>query len=298
MGTGDVSTVVVTGGASGFGLAVAHRCAEEGMGVALLDIDGDRAAEAAAALGGRHDRPVWGTAVDVASEHDLCEAAAGVRERFGRCDLLWVNVAVQHFGAVETITDDEWHWALDVNVVGAARTVRAFLPLLRAAPRPRLAFTASANALAPAERLGVYQAAKYAVVGLAETLRMELAHEGIEVSIVYPSGMITRHLESSASARPASLGEPADISDDLAAMMASRPMGDADLATAEDAAAVAVAGVLAGEPHVITHGDLRAPVDAHQAEIRRALDLVEGRRDPSDGDDATAGITADEVRTR
>ncbi len=202
-------------------------------------------------------------------------AAADVGERWGRCDLLWVNVGVQHFGAVETIDEDVWRWVLDVNVVGAARTVTAFLPLLRAAGEgARIAVTASANALAPAARLGAYQASKYAVVGLAETLRLELADEGIGVTVVYPAGMITRHLESSAAARPDGLGGGDVSDDDLTAMMASRPMTDADLTTAEVAAAAAVRGVLAGEPHVITHGALDDAVAAQHAAVDRALGLV------------------------
>lgn len=272
MTTRDAQEVaVVTGGASGFGLALAHACAARGMAVALLDIDRERAADAAMAVADRHGVPAMGRHVDVASSGDVDAAAGEEGERFGRCDLLVANVGVQHFGAVEAIADEVWRWVLDVNVVGTARTVRAFLPLLRAADRAVLAFTASANALAPAARLGAYQASKYAVVGLAETLRIELAADAIQVSIVYPSGMATRHLESSAAARPAELG-PGDVApDDLNAMMASRPLTAADLTTAEIAAERALAGVLAGEPHVITHGDLGQSVARHHAAIDRAL---------------------------
>jgi NAD(P)-dependent dehydrogenase (short-subunit alcohol dehydrogenase family) len=269
---------VITGGASGFGLALAEHSAARGFDVGLLDIDGDRVEEAAASLAERYGVSVAGRRVDVASSEDVDAAAAALGERFGRCDLLWVNVGVQHFGAVEAVPDDVWRWVLDVNVVGAARTARAFLPLVRAAGGGRIAFTASANALAPAARLGAYQASKYAVVGLAETLRIELAAEPIGVSIVYPSGMLTRHLESSAAARPAVLG-PGEVSDDdLQVMMASRPMSEADLTTAEDAAAQALAGVLAGEPHVITHGDLTAPVAHHHAEVDQAVTRLAARR--------------------
>jgi NAD(P)-dependent dehydrogenase (short-subunit alcohol dehydrogenase family) len=233
--------VVVTGGASGFGRAVAAECAARGFRVGLLDIDGDRVRAAAAELAGTHGTQVVGRRVDVASDGDVRAAAAELVTELGRCDLLWANVGVQHFGAVETVPDDVWRWVFDVNVIGAARTVRAFLPVLRASAPARIACTASANALAPAARLGAYQASKYALVGLAETLRIELATDDIGVSVVYPSGMLTRHLESSALARPDALGSGAVSDDDLAAMMASRPMSDVDLATAEDAARVAVA---------------------------------------------------------
>jgi NAD(P)-dependent dehydrogenase (short-subunit alcohol dehydrogenase family) len=266
---------VITGGASGFGFALAQQCAARAMSVALLDIDAARVADAAATLAGEHGVDVLGRRVDVSRRDQVEAAAAEVDGRFGRCDLLWVNVGVQHFGAVETIDDEVWRWVLDVNLIGAARTARAFLPLLRAAGGGRMAFTASANALAPAARLGAYQASKYAIVGLAETLRIELAPEGIDVSVVYPSGMITRHLESSAAARPTDLG-PGDVApDDLEAMMASRPMTAADLTTADAAAERALSEVLAGETHVITHGDLAAGVAQQHNAITRALQRLD-----------------------
>ena len=268
---------VITGAGSGFGLATAGSLAARGYHVAMLDRDEPRLTQAASAVGLAHGTDVMARRVDVASIEDLDAAAAAVGAVHGHCDLLWANVGVQHFGAVETISDDVWKWVLDVNVIGAVRTVRAFLPLLRAAGGGRIVFTASANALAPAARLGVYQASKYALLGVAETLRIELADEGIEVSVVFPSGMITRHLESSAAARPSHLGSGAVDDADLLAMMASRPMTEADLTTAEIAAANAVEGVLAGEPVVITHGALDDAVAVQQDRVRAALARVAGR---------------------
>jgi len=265
---------VVTGAASGFGRAIADDLAARGWDLAMVDIDPYRLDDAVAEVVEAHGVDVVGAKVDVASSPDVDAAAGLVEQRWGSCDLLWVNVGVQHFGAVATIDDDVWRWVLDVNVVGAARCVRSFLPLLRQGEQPRIAFTASTNALAPAARLGAYQASKFALVGLAETLRLELADGDIGVSVVYPSGMLTRHLESSAEARPTELGPGEVAEEDLTAMMASRPMTEADLTTAEVAAERAVAEVLAGEPHVVTHGELRAAVDEQQAAIRRALDRL------------------------
>ena len=126
-------------------------------------------------------------------------------ERFGRCDLLWVNVGVQHFGTVESTPEDVWRWVLDVNVVGAVRAVQAFLPLLRAAehadsPSPRRPTRSPGR---PARRVPGQQVRRRR---RGETLRLELADESIGVSVVYPAGMLTRHLESSAAAPPAELG--------------------------------------------------------------------------------------------
>ena len=266
----------MTGAASGFGLAIAHEMASRGADVAMLDIDAARVEAAAAEVRSAHGVETTAARVDVASSADVDEAAAAVADRFGRCDVLWVNVGVQHFGTVESSPEDVWRWVLDVNVVGAVRTVQAFLPLLRRGEGARIAFTASTNVLAPAARLGVYQASKCAVVGVADTLRLELARESIGVSVVYPSGMLTRHLESSAAARPTELGSGEVSDEDLAAMMESRPMTEADLTTADVAAASAVAGVLAGEPHVITHGDIEGAVSERSSAIDRAVLLARG----------------------
>jgi NAD(P)-dependent dehydrogenase (short-subunit alcohol dehydrogenase family) len=123
--------------------------------------------------------------------------------------------------------------------------------------------------------LGAYQATKFAVVGLAETIRIE--HPEIAVTVIYPSGMLTRHLESSALARPADLGPGEVDGEDLMAMMASRPMTERDFTDADTAAANAIVGILAGEPHVITHGDLAPYVARYQAAIDEALRRVAER---------------------
>lgn len=220
----DTSEVaVITGGASGFGRALGAEFAGRGLAVVLLDRDGERARAEAAALASASGVQTLGLEVDVASSASVDAAADAVRDRFGRADLVVSNVGVQLFGAVEALTEDEWRWVLDVNVVGAARTAQAFLPLLRSAPRGRLAFTTSSSVLSPAARLGAYQASKFAVWGLAETLRLELADDGIAVSVIFPSGMASRHLETSAAAQPETLRREIGSREDFAAMAASNP---------------------------------------------------------------------------
>jgi NAD(P)-dependent dehydrogenase (short-subunit alcohol dehydrogenase family) len=265
---------VVTGGASGLGRALGERCAALGMDVVLLDLDGDRAADEATALAEAHGTTCVGERVDVADAASVEAAVASIDARFGRADLVVSNVGVQLFGAVEEFTDDEWRWMLDVNVVGSARVARAFAPLLRKADRGRLAFTTSSSILDPASRLGAYQASKFAVWGLAETLRLELASDGIGVSVILPSGMISRHLETSEAAQPDHLRRPIALEGDFDAMIASNPDMAAMLATPEDAAAGVIEAILADQHYVITHGDLTAAVAARAAELTRAAEAA------------------------
>jgi NAD(P)-dependent dehydrogenase (short-subunit alcohol dehydrogenase family) len=265
---------VVTGGASGFGLALAGTCAAHGMAVVLADLDGERAEAEAATLAAAHGVEAVGMAVDVAEAASVEAAAAAVGSRFGRADLVVSNVGVQLFGAAERMTDDEWRWVLDVNVIGSMRVARAFLPLLRDAPHGRLAFTTSSSVLDPASRLATYQASKFAVWGLAETLRVELAGDGIAVSVIFPSGMLSRHLETSEAAQPDHLRRPIGLAEDFVAMAESNPDMVAALATPDDAAAGVLERILAGERYVITHGDLTAAVDRRDTDLRRAAEAA------------------------
>jgi NAD(P)-dependent dehydrogenase (short-subunit alcohol dehydrogenase family) len=261
---------VVTGGASGFGLALATGFAERGMKVVLLDLDGDRAAGEAAGIATAHGVEAFGLAVNVADDDAVQSAARAVTDRFGRADLVMSNVGVQLFGSVERLTDREWQWVLDVNVIGAARIARAFIPLLRSAPRGRLGFTTSSSVLDPASRLGAYQASKFALWGLAETLALELKDDGIAVSIVFPSGMMSRHLESSTAAQPEDLRRAIGEPEDFEAMMASNPEMVQAPVSPEEAAANVVEALLSGERYIVTHGDLVGAVTSRDEQLLAA----------------------------
>jgi meso-butanediol dehydrogenase / (S,S)-butanediol dehydrogenase / diacetyl reductase len=267
---------VVTGAGSGFGAAMAHEFARAGMAVAVLDIDGERADETAAALAGIGAR-AHALRVDVGDPASIRDAAQRVGELFGGCDLLCANVGVQQFGSIDRLTDDDWNWVLGVNVLGTIRTVAAFLPLIRQRRGWRqISLTASSGVLLPAVRLGAYTTSKFAVMGYGETLRLELAGEGIGVTLVLPSGMITRHLESSAAARPEAFGASVTMPDDIEAMLSSQaPSVDLGIATPEDAARQLLPQLLANEPYVITHGSYRAEYDRRRAEMDRAFDRME-----------------------
>lgn len=268
------SVAVITGGASGLGLALGGACAARGHDVVLLDRDGPRAEEEAGKLADVHHVRALGMAVDVADANAVTTAAEAVVEQFGRADLVVSNVGVQLFGAVERLTDEEWRWVLDVNVVGSARVARAFVPLLRDSPRGRLAFTTSASVLDPASHMAAYQASKFAVWGLAETLRLELAGDGIGVSVVFPSGMITRHLETSTEAQPSHLARSIGDDADFTAMLASNPALADAVVEPERAARTALDGILADQPYVITHGDLVAPTTARAHRLHAAAEAA------------------------
>lgn len=264
---------VVTGAGSGLGAAMVDRFAAAGLAIVALDIDGARAEETAARVRENGGRAI-SARVDVSDQSSLLAAAQAARDAFGGCAIVCANVGVQNFGAIERLTVAEWRWVLDVNVLGVANTVNAFLPLLREATgERRILVTASSGALTPGVRLGAYTASKYAVVGLGETLRMELEGEGIGVSVFFPAGMASRHLESSALARPEGMPGAVVTQDDIEAMMASRNLDiSTHMVTPEHATRNLLKELEANEPFIVSHGDYRADMVARFDAIVAAYD--------------------------
>ena len=268
---------VITGGGGGLGAALGKVFAEAGMGVAALDIDEAAAARTAAELAEAFGVPTTSVRVDVGDADSIEAAAAQVESTVGGCDVLCANVGVQQFGAIDRLTDDDWSWLLNVNVLGTVRTVRAFLPQIRARSGfRRIVLTASSSVLAPAVRLGAYQTTKFAVMGFGETLREELAGEGIGVTLLYPGGMMTGHLDSSERARPADLVATGAEDDDLTTMLEHRPVGADDVVMPDHAVRNLLADLEANEPYCLTHGSHRPVYEERRAAMDAAFDRMEG----------------------
>jgi NAD(P)-dependent dehydrogenase (short-subunit alcohol dehydrogenase family) len=268
----DGQVVVITGAGSGLGRAMAMTFSGAGAAVAALDLDGEGAAETAAAIT-RTGAIAESFRVDVADPAALPAAAQSVQDRFGACHLLCANVGVQQFGAIDRLTADDWRWVLDVNVLGTVNTVSAFLPLLRASKGTRqILLTSSSGVHAPGVRLGAYTTSKFAVMGYGETLRLELEPEGIGVSVLFPAGMMTRHLESSAIARPAERGPSVTLPDDIEAMMASRDMtqDSRSVVTAEVAVRNLLADLATNPAYIVTHGSYLDALAQRHADLLAA----------------------------
>jgi NAD(P)-dependent dehydrogenase (short-subunit alcohol dehydrogenase family) len=243
----------------------------------VLDLDEVSASEVSAELARDHGVPTTAAHIDVADADSVLDAARHVEVTLGRCDVVCANVGVQQFGAIDRLTDAEWRWVLDVNVLGTVRTVRAFLPLLRSGDGwRRVVLTASSSVLAPSVRMAAYQTSKFAVLGFGESLREELTGEGIGVTVLFPGGMATRHLETSARARPVDL-DPRDTNDDLAAMLAHSPLQDGDVVDADHAVRNLLTDLLDDAPYSVTHGSHRRVYEARRDAMDAALDRMEER---------------------
>src|SRR5881227_3984948 len=210
-------TAVVTGGASGIGRALIQRFAREGANVVVADLDD---AGMAAVAGEAQALGVKALAVrtDVADLAQVQALAARAFEAFGAVHVLCNNAGVAAWGALETATHRDWQWVLGVNLWGVIHGVEAFVPRMIAQKEPgHIVNTASMAGLIASQGLGVYNTAKYAVVGLSETLAKDLRPYGIGVSVLCPLGVDTRIRESERN-RPAHLrnevpvpGEPVEL---------------------------------------------------------------------------------------
>ncbi len=272
-------TAVVTGAGSGLGAAMAAAFAAEGMGIAALDINREAVESVATDLAAGGIEAI-SAPVDVAERASLDAAASAVAERFGAVNVLCANVGVQQFGPLELLTADDWQWVLSVNVIGTANTVAAFLPLLRVADGPRhIVLTSSIATLAPSPRQGAYIVSKFAVTGYGDVLRQEVADDGIGVTVLFPNGMITNHIESSRAARPGGLGTSVLRDEDLEVVIAHAGAGEDTVTTPEDAIADLVRDMLAGEPYVVTHGTLGPKIHARHEALEAADQRMRTARD-------------------
>jgi NAD(P)-dependent dehydrogenase (short-subunit alcohol dehydrogenase family) len=226
--------------------------ASAGARLVLADIDLAAAERTASELrAGGSDARAW--RVDVGDAASIAELAQQTARWYGGAQLLAANVGVVQFGASDALDAEDWRWVFEVNVFGTVACVRAFLPQLRAARgRRHVLLTASTSALWAAPRLGAYTASKYAVLGFGETLRAELAAEGIGVTVLLPGPMATDHLRSSAAAKPAHIASPHQHPGDIDAVGAATADA-AGVIPADHAVRNVLAALAKDEPYVFTH---------------------------------------------
>lgn len=252
-------TAVVTGGASGIGLAIARRLVAEGARVAIADIERESVTAAAEEIGATP------FVVDVSDAGSVARLAADVRDALGPVGVLASNAGVASIARLEDMTDADWTWLLGVNVLGLHHAVTAFLPQLRET-RGHILITGSMAGLAPDATMGGYGATKFATTAYAEVLAQELADDGIGVTLLAPGPVRTRLGESSRNRPADSTGALADR-DLSAGDGGGLPWLDPD-----DVARIALTAVEADRPYAITHPEWADAVRRRHRAIESAFD--------------------------
>jgi NAD(P)-dependent dehydrogenase (short-subunit alcohol dehydrogenase family) len=251
---GDLAglTGLVTGGASGIGLATARLMTARGAQVAILDREIPPALAA--------DQTLRTVTADVTDDEAVRSAVAAVTEGHDGLDILVNNAGIGAAGTVEDNDDAQWHRVLDVNVLGIVRTTRAALPALRAAASQRgqaaIVNTCSVVAVAGLPQRALYGASKGAVYALTLAMAADHVAERIRVNCVTPGTADTPWVERLLKAAP-------DPDAERAALMARQPMGR--LVSAQE-----VAGAIAylASPLSGTTTGIALPVDGGMQGLR------------------------------
>jgi 2-keto-3-deoxy-L-fuconate dehydrogenase len=219
---------LVTGGASGIGLATARLLAARGAGVACLDV-----------TPATPEPPLEQVRADLADDAAVRAAVGEAAQRLGGLDIVVNNAGVGAAGTIEANPDREWHQVFDINVLGVVRVTRAALPFLRASANAVVVNTCSVAATVGLPNRALYSATKGAVQSLTLAMAADHLPEGIRVCCVNPGTADTPWVRRLLAAAP-------DPEAKLQALAARQPTGR--LVTAEEvAAAIAyLASPLAG----------------------------------------------------
>jgi short-subunit dehydrogenase len=177
--------VVITGASSGFGEQIARRCAQRGAQVVLAARSAELLEQLAQELRAQGGRAL-AVATDVTSDADVARLVDTTLDRFGRADVLVANAG---FGVLNRIADapiTELQEMIAVNLLGTTRCVKSFLPSMLRRRSGQLVIMASLGGMIATQNMGYYSASKFALVGLAQTLMIELGGTGVRCALICP----------------------------------------------------------------------------------------------------------------
>ena len=198
----------MTGAAGGIGAATVKRLARAGYRVVATDRDGSALARLQVALLAEQ-LSVETEVMDVTSQRDVVRVARRVHEAGGDLDLLVNNAGYAELGPIDLVDMDALRRQLDVNVLGAMRTVRAFAPQMCDRGAGRIVQVSSLAGLVAFPFMGVYHASKFALEALSDALRQELGSFGVDVILVEPAFIRTGFAQTARQTTDAYRGSPA-----------------------------------------------------------------------------------------
>ena len=257
-------TAVITGAASGIGLAMARRFAGDGMSLMLADIETEPLAKAVAEFEA-DGVPVASFELDVRDLAQIKALHAATQDRFGDVHLLCNNAGVGAGGPVSGIDDlERWRWTIDINLWGVIYGCKVFLPAMIEHGEPaHIVNTASMAGHVASPFMGAYNVSKFGVVALSETLarEMKLADTAVGVSVLCPA-FVQTGIANSGRNMPQELHEEATPeSEALKQIMDSLIASGMAPAEVADAVADAVSSRQLLDPYSRRRRSLRSPTE-------------------------------------
>jgi len=262
---------VVTGAGSGIGEGIARAAVAAGMNVVVADIDRANAERVAAELGER----AVAVAVDVSSLASVEALRDATLAHYGAVHLLCNNAGVWVGALMQEADIEDWKFLIDVNLYGVINGVKAFLPLLIEQGEGHIVNTASMGGLISGPPEGLYTTTKFAVMGLSEALLLEVANQGVGVSVLCPGLVDTNLITQSCALRAEMVNAGKDHNQpapDVASGISPGLVGEQ-----------VIDAVREGGFYIITHDDYRDILKMRHDGIIDALDANAARYGSTSG---------------
>jgi 3-hydroxybutyrate dehydrogenase len=204
-------TALVTGSTSGIGLAIARAFAAEGCNVMLNGL-GDAAAigKLREEIAKQHGVKVEYHGADMTRPAEIAALVAETKSKLGSVDILVNNAGIQHVSRIENFPAEKWDAIIAINLTSSFHTIRAALPLMKAAKWGRIINIASTHGLVASGEKTAYVAAKHGLIGLTKSVAIECSDTGVTCNAVCPGWVLTPLVQAQVDARAKAQGIPSD----------------------------------------------------------------------------------------
>lgn len=267
----------ITGGAQGIGLGIARAFAKEGVRLALADINTAALQEAQSELSPLTETRIY--PLDVRDREQYASVADAVEHDLGPVTLLFNNAGVTDRARATELTYEAWDWGLGINLQGVINGIQTFLPrMLERGGDAHIVNTASGAGLVMIGASVPYSTAKFAVVGLSESLRFGVRKHNIGVSVLCPGYVTTNILSNSAALEAPAAATPAGGAERLKKIEANFAGGS----SIDEIGSMVLAGVKANQLHIYTD-DMTEHIE------RRSQALMDARPTKTSGQPVAAG---------
>lgn len=205
-----IKTALITGGTKGIGYGVAEMLIKEGIKVAITGRNEETVNTAIAQLNQIKEGYALGIVADVRNFESQQNAVNQVLGQWGSLDILVANAGVGHFAPIETLTLEQWHETMDINLTGVFYSVKAALPALKESKGYliTIASLAGTNFFANGS---AYNASKFGLVGFTQAVMLDVRNDGIKVTTIMPGSVATHFNDHEPSEKDAWKIQPEDI---------------------------------------------------------------------------------------